>query len=189
MATEPRPQSAPYQALQLLVSQFLLSPFPVRWRRQIGVSDLALLAVKQRRQSIKNSIGITVKGGGCYDKGSAWGYGRTLGVASRLRGWREGELLLTQGKHMDTSYQKSVMEGRRGWAGLEGVNLLLSVLGHQWWGFCGFSFEENVCRGAPGSKSTSLMVLSQRRSKADSDKDLKRAKIGARQEDQLPKLP
>lgn len=38
-------------------------------------------------------------------------------------------------------------------AGLEGVNLLLSVLGHQWWGFCGFSFEENVCRGMPGSQS------------------------------------
>lgn len=58
----------------------------------------------------------------------------------------------------------------------EGMNLVLSVLGCQCWGFCLFSFEENVCREM--TNLMSVMVLSKESSKADSNKDMKCLKLG-----------
>lgn len=78
---------------------------------------------------------------------------------------------------------KSVIEGELESTGLERVNLVLSELRCQWWGFCEFSFEENI-EGCLSPNQTSVMVLSKRKSKAVSSKELKRVKIGGRQRDQ-----
>lgn len=55
--------------------------------------------------------------------------------------------------------------------------------------FVGFLLRRMSVEGRLGPSQTSVMVLSKRRSKADSNKVLKRVKIGAKQEDQLLKLP
>ena len=53
----------------------------------------------------------------------------------------------------------------------------------------GFLLRRMSAEGCLGPNQTSVMVLSKRRCKADSNKVLKRVKIGAKQEDQLLKLP